>query len=65
MEYATAALSLYLLAKLSGGFAATDVDSAVEACAFFSNKLIGMNVAFDLCFLAKLHLVACEDVALD
>ena len=65
MVYATAALSLYQFTNLLGCFAATDVDSAVEACAFFSYKLERMDVAVDMRFLSKLYLVASEDVTFD
>ncbi len=37
----------------------------VKARAFFSDKLVRADVALDLSFLAKLHLIAREDVALD
>ena len=37
----------------------------VKARAFFSDKLIRDDVALDLSFLAKLYLIAREDVALD
>ena len=43
----------------------TEIHSAVEACAFFSNKLVSVDVAFDMGFLSKLYLVAREDVAMD